>query len=162
MIMLVTLIIQISWGGFMAGLKAGHVSNTFPLMNGRLIPPGFLTQLEPWWYNFVAGTQAVHFIHRWFAFIVLAASIILYVVAKKRAYSPQVQKGLVWMWVLTALQVTLGVMVVWFQVPLILALSHQALALGLFIVAIYLNYRVAHERVPYTGALEPRMELTAA
>ena len=61
----------------------------------------------------------------------------------------------------TAVQIALGVTVIWFGVPLILALSHQAVALFMFVVTIFINYRLAHEPVPYPGELEPQMELTA-
>ena len=54
-------------GGLVAGMKAGHVSNTWPLMFGRVIPPGLLAQLEPWWQNLLTAPATVHFIHRWLA-----------------------------------------------------------------------------------------------
>src|SRR5690349_920921 len=63
------LLIQIAYGGFTAGLKAGHVSDTWPLMFGKLIPPNLFSSF----INIFEAPQTIVFIHRWFAFIVLAA-----------------------------------------------------------------------------------------
>ena len=52
-------------GGFVAGLRAGYAYNTFPLMNGHLVPPEIL-MLEPWWKNFVYNMATVQFVHRAF------------------------------------------------------------------------------------------------
>lgn len=144
-ILMVTLIIQIAYGGFMAGLKAGHVSNTWPLMFGRLVPSGLFEYLEPWWHNLFSTTTTVHFIHRWFAIVVLLASIAIYYLTRNQGYAPALNKGIAWMVGLTAAQTALGISVIWFQVPLVLALSHQALALALFLAAIYINYHVLHQ-----------------
>ncbi|MFN2138619.1 MAG: COX15/CtaA family protein [Candidatus Promineifilaceae bacterium] len=161
-LVLAVLILQISYGGLVAGMKAGHVSNTWPLMFGRIFPPGLLAQVEPWWKNLVEAPVTVHFIHRWLAFGVLFAALYLYWVTSKRSYSPIAHKATMLLAALTVLQITLGVSVVWFGVPIWLALAHQAVALFLFVVATFINYRVAHEPVPYPGALEPQLELKAA
>jgi cytochrome c oxidase assembly protein subunit 15 len=160
-LVIAVLILQISYGGLVAGMKAGHVSNTWPLMFGRLIPKGLLTQLEPWWHNLLTAPMTVHFIHRWLAFGVLLAAFFLYWVTKKRQYSSSVHKATLWLMGLTTAQIALGVSVVWFGVPIILALAHQALALFLFVTSIFLNYRLVHEPIPYPGRLEPQLELTA-
>jgi cytochrome c oxidase assembly protein subunit 15 len=153
------LVLQISYGGLVAGMKAGHVSNTWPLMFGRLIPSGLLTQLEPWWHNLITAPMTVHFIHRWLAFGVLLAAIFLYWVTRKRQYSSSVHKAVLWLMGLTVLQISLGISVVWFGVPIILALSHQAVALFLFVITLFINYRLVHEPMPYPGYLEPQLEL---
>ncbi len=162
LLVIAVLVLQISYGGLVAGMKAGHVSNTWPLMFGRLIPPGLLAQLEPWWMNLLTAPATVHFIHRWLAFGVLLAAFFLYWVAKKRQYSTAVHKAIVWLIILIGVQITLGVTVVWFNVALVLALLHQATALFLFVTTIFISYRLAHEPVPYPGQLEPQLELTAA
>ena len=146
----------------MAGLKAGHASSTFPLMFGVLVPAGLLSILQPWWRNLVEAAATVHFIHRWFAFVVLTVSVILYYLTKKRSFSSQVQRSIMWMMLLVGVQILLGAMVVWFHVMLVLALLHQGTALILFVVAFFINYRIVHEPLPYPGQLEPRLELTVA
>src|SRR5687767_12934217 len=50
-------------GAMVAGLRAGSAYNTFPLMNGHLIPPEIL-MLEPWWKNFLYNMATVQFVHR--------------------------------------------------------------------------------------------------
>lgn len=145
------LLVQISYGGLVAGLKAGHVSATWPLMFGEWVPPGLLATLQPWWRNLVEMSVTVHFTHRWFAWLVLAMAVILYVVAKQEHYSSTVNKGLVWMMILIGVQITLGVSVIWFHVPLALALTHQFTAMLLFVVNIFLTHRILGETASQTS-----------
>ncbi|MCP5094212.1 MAG: heme A synthase [Chloroflexi bacterium] len=140
--LIVALLIQISYGGLVAGLKAGHVSNTWPLMYGRIIPAGLLSAVEPWWRNLLESPPAVHYVHRWFAFTVLIVAIWLLDIAKKRDMETAVTKGAKVMIWLVVLQISLGVSVVWFGVPLWLALTHQATAIALFLATVYLNHRL--------------------
>lgn len=161
-LLIAVLVLQISYGGLVAGLKAGHASSTFPLMFGVLVPAGLLTIVQPWWRNLVEAATTVHFIHRWFAFVVLTASVILYFLTKKRSFSSEVHGSIIWMMLLVGVQISLGALVVWFHVNLVLALLHQGTALILFVVAFFINYRIVHEPLPYPGQLEPRLELTAA
>ena len=161
-LVIAVLVLQISYGGLVAGMKAGHVSNTWPLMFGRLIPTGLLSQSETWWQNLLTAPATVHFIHRWLAFGVLIAGLFLYWITKKRAYSTTTHKGVLWLIALTVTQITLGVSVVLFGVPLILALSHQAVALFIFVVTIFISYRLVHEPLPFPGRLEPQLELKVA
>ena len=50
-------------GGMVAGLRAGYAYNSFPLMNGHLVPPEVL-MLEPWWTNFLYNMATVQLVHR--------------------------------------------------------------------------------------------------
>src|SRR5688572_12427162 len=52
-------------GGMVAGLRAGYAYNTFPLMNGHIVPPEVML-LEPWWRNFVYNMATVQLVHRAF------------------------------------------------------------------------------------------------
>jgi cytochrome c oxidase assembly protein subunit 15 len=156
------LVLQISYGGLVAGLKAGYISNTWPLMFGYLVPPGLLSLMEPWWINLIEAATTVHFVHRWFAFVVLTAAVILYLLTKKQSFSMQVHRSILLMMGLVALQIFFGVLVIWFRVNIVLALLHQGTALVLFMVAFFINYRIVHEPLPYPGKLEARMELTPA
>jgi len=144
------LVIQISYGGFVAGLDAGWVSNTFPLMHGRLIPGGLFAQFDNWLINLVSSPLTVHFIHRWFAFVVLFAAAAIYVIGKRRVYHQMLFKGILLFLALVAVQITLGMSVVWFSVPIVLALSHQATAILMFMTATFIIYHVVHrvETVP--------------
>lgn len=154
---LFVLVFQIGYGGLVAGLKAGHASNTFPLMFGYWIPPGLLSQVEPWWQNLIAVASTVHFVHRWFAFVVLGASIYQYVVAKRQNSESSVAKGYLWLLWLVGLQITLGATVVWFNVNIVLALVHQATAMLLFLVSIYISYQIVHEPVLATSEAQRKL-----
>lgn len=148
LLMIAILVIQISYGGFVAGLKAGWVSNTWPLMYGRLVPEGMFETLTPRWLNLLEAPVMVHFIHRWFAFAVLIMAGVVYWRVRPRPYAAAIHKAVRLFFGLTAAQIALGISVVWFSVPLVLALSHQAVALFLFVTAVFANYRLTHEVVP--------------
>lgn len=135
-------VLQIAYGGLVAGLKAGHISDTFPLIFGYLIPPGLLTGVHPWIKDLVANALTVHFIHRWFAFAVLIFAIGLYFVARHHAYSRTIQRIILVIIAVTTLQILLGVGVVWWHVPVSLALIHQAVALVLFTTIFFLGHRL--------------------
>jgi len=75
---LVGLLLQIAYGAFTAGLKAGHVSNSWPQMLGRWIPGGLLSQVQPALRNLFDAPLTVAFIHRWLAFGVLLGAYAAY------------------------------------------------------------------------------------
>lgn len=134
----VLLVIQIVYGAMTAGLKAGHVSDTWPLMFGRWIPPNLFNS----WINLFEVPQTIVFIHRWFAFLGLIAVPLVYYLAKKRNYSSEILNGLWWLSAAVALQITLGVLTVLSYVNIWVALVHQANALLLFVLGIYLIHRL--------------------
>lgn len=138
------LILQISYGGLVAGLKAGTASSTWPLLFGKLIPPGLLSFMEPWWRNLVEAPVTVHYIHRWFAFAVLIAALVMWARTRRKEYFPAISQGIFLMIALVCVQIALGVSVIWFHVPLWLALLHQATALTLFVVSLFLNHRILY------------------
>ncbi|NOG44927.1 MAG: heme A synthase [Calditrichaeota bacterium] len=127
--------LQITYGAFVAGLKAGFVSDTFPLMFGYLIPPNlFQTGV----FDIFSGSVAVHFIHRWFAFFVLGYSVFLFFKLKN-------QDGLKFLWLLPAvivIQIILGLTVIWFHVPILIALIHQGGAIIIFSVILYFLHKI--------------------
>lgn len=147
-VLMSVLIFQIMYGGFMAGLKAGRVSSTYPLIYGKWIPTGMFSALEPWWSNLYNTPLTVHFTHRWFAIVVLAVSFWLYWITRHMAHSKRVHKGILWMFILTLVQITLGVITIWYHVPIFWASLHQATALALFITTIVISYQIIHEPVP--------------
>ncbi len=131
------LLIQISYGGFTAGLKAGHVSATWPLMLGRWIPPNLFNSF----INIFETPQTIVFIHRWFAFVVLAAVVYVYYVARKTNYQSDLLKGLQWFIAAVTLQIILGILTILSYVNIVVALLHQAGAIALFALAIYFIHR---------------------
>jgi len=131
------LLIQISYGGFTAGLKAGHVSDTWPLMLGKLIPPNLFSSL----INILENPFTIVFIHRWFAFVVLAAVIYVYYVVRKHNDQSDLLKGLGWFIGAVTLQIILGILTILSYVNIVIALLHQAGAIALFAIAIYFIHR---------------------
>jgi cytochrome c oxidase assembly protein subunit 15 len=136
---LAVIVVQIAYGGLVAGLKAGHISNTWPLMFGVLIPGGMFTVLDSWLMSMVAAPVTVHFIHRWLAFGVLAAALWLW--WRQRHHS--CGAAALWLAAIVLVQIGLGVSVVLFGVSLWLALLHQATAVVMFAAAVHLNHRLA-------------------
>lgn len=133
----VLIVIQIIYGGFTAGLKAGHVSNTWPLMFGKLIPPNLFNS----WMNILESPQTIVFIHRWFGFTILILAPILYYVVKKQNYPVDIQNGVKWLISIVVLQLILGILTVLSYVNIVAALLHQANAVILFGLAIYFIHR---------------------
>jgi cytochrome c oxidase assembly protein subunit 15 len=144
LLMTAVIVVQISYGGFVAGLKAGWLSNSWPLMFGRLIPLGMLSELTPWWLNLLEADVTVHFIHRWLAFAVLAMAGVVVWQTRKRPSSPAIKKATLVLLALICAQILLGISVVLFGVPTVLALSHQALAMVLFVIAVFINFQVVY------------------
>ena len=133
----VILIIQISYGGFTAGLKAGHVSDTWPTMMGALIPPNLFTS----WINIIESPQTIVFIHRWFAWLGIILVPAVFYIVKKQNYPADIQNGLKWLIGVVALQITLGVLTILSYVNIVIALIHQANAIFLFGLAVYFIHR---------------------
>lgn len=139
---LVILLIQISYGGLVAGLKAGHVSNTWPLMMGAWIPKGIFGAQGFNPAYLVEVPQTVVYVHRWFAFAGLLAVPYVYWQAKKRGYPAEIQRGLAWLIAAVTTQIMLGVLVVLLNVNVALASIHQAGAVTLFWLAVFFIHRL--------------------
>lgn len=141
-LMLGAFTVQVSYGGFVAGLKAGHVSNTWPLMFGRLVPPGLLTTFDAWYENFLSNPTTVHFVHRWFAFVVFGLAVWLWVYTRGHGANRKIMRADLWLIGLVTLQILLGISVVLFNVPISLASIHQAVAIGIFLAILFVGHRI--------------------
>ncbi len=139
---LIALLLQIAYGGFTAGLKAGTVSSTWPTMFGRLIPADLFSQLKPAILNIIESPLTVVFIHRWFAFIVLLVAALAYWMVHRRELPLDVETGVNLVVALVLIQIMLGIIVVVSHVQIQIALLHQANAIALFASTIYLLHRL--------------------
>jgi cytochrome c oxidase assembly protein subunit 15 len=137
--------LQIAYGGLVAGLKAGHASYTWPLMGGSLVPGGLFGTMESWWVTATAYPATVHWIHRWFAFAVLAVTVWLSAVGRDAAVSSSARWAIRLVVALMGLQILLGIGVLWFHVPVSLALLHQAIGLAIFTSLLVANHRLLRE-----------------
>ena len=122
-------------GGFMAGLKAGLTYNTFPLMDGKLVPDGYFT-LSPWWLNPFENITAVQFDHRCLAIATLLAIAGFWAAARRPTLPVRVRLPLDLMLAAAVLQVSLGISTLLLVVPIPLAAAHQAGAVLLFTCAL--------------------------
>ncbi len=120
-ILLLLIIVQIIAGAFVAGLDAGMGYNTWPLMDGALVPNG-LGVMEPWWKNLFDNALTVQFIHRTIAYILAFYAIALWLWRRGQGgWLPRIA-------FLVLLQVGLGIATLLLHVPVSVALGHQALA----------------------------------
>jgi cytochrome c oxidase assembly protein subunit 15 len=126
---------QLGLGALTAGLRAGLVDNTWPLMDGRLIPKGVFG-LSPWARSMLDDVTTVQFDHRIGAYIVVAAAIALALAARRRAPGSSLARRCAALALLAVLQAGLGIATLVLVVPIEMALAHQAVALLLFGMAV--------------------------
>jgi cytochrome c oxidase assembly protein subunit 15 len=132
--LLVLLVVQIALGGLVAGLKAGLVYDTWPLIEGRLIPPADgLFHLQPLWTNFTDNHLTVQFLHRMVAYALLALAL-FHAVDCMRERSGQ-RGGAVTLGLVLLTQAALGVITLLWHVPVLLALAHQLVAIVALVLA---------------------------
>jgi cytochrome c oxidase assembly protein subunit 15 len=119
-------------GGMVAGLRAGYAYNTFPLMDGQLVPPEIL-MLEPWWRNFGYNMATVQFVHRAFFW----AFAILIPLAWWRYRGLPAAHALMAAFVL---QAALGIATLLMGVPVALGAAHQGGAVALLAAALWMAH----------------------
>jgi cytochrome c oxidase assembly protein subunit 15 len=122
------IVLQIAAGGFVAGLDAGFGYNTWPLMDGRLVPSG-LFAAEPWWRNVFENAMTVQFNHRLIAYVVV-------IVVAGYAYVVQTPGAALLLAAVLA-QVALGIWTLLWSVPLWLGLAHQGGAMLVLAAALW-------------------------
>ena len=138
--------ITIISGGFVAGLKAGKLYNTFPMMGDYWVPPGLMA-LEPAWRNFFDNHATVQFDHRILAMTTFALIVAYWLRIRKTDLPARVKKGVNALLHTAVLQVALGISTLLLVVPVPLAAAHQATGLLLFTVSIYLCHGLAGSTV---------------
>ncbi len=126
-------------GGFVAGNKAGLAFNTFPLMNGRFFPEGMYA-MQPWWTNLFENIATVQFNHRLIAYLLCLVIPAFWLTAMRCALPAHTRRGTHLLLGWLAVQVTLGVTTLLFVVPVPLAAAHQAGALILFSIALFVRH----------------------
>ena len=119
-------------GGLVAGLRAGHAYNSFPLMNGHLVPPEAF-MLEPWWRNFFWNVATVQLVHRSIFWLLL----VLIPLAWWRARRTPAKIAAHHLLGMFLLQASLGICTLLLAVPVPLAALHQAGAVLLLAAALW-------------------------
>jgi cytochrome c oxidase assembly protein subunit 15 len=125
---LVTLGVQLMFGAFTAGLDAGYVSSTWPLMNDHLVPRG-INWSGSFWATLSSDPYLVHFIHRWWAWIAAAMLMLL----ARRAKLARQRGASMALNAAVGTQILLGIATVMTGIALPLAVLHQAV--GALVVA---------------------------
>ncbi|HEY1794671.1 MAG TPA: COX15/CtaA family protein [Stellaceae bacterium] len=129
-------------GGFTAGLNAGLVYNTFPLMGGSFVP-GEYAELTPFFRNWFENVAAVQFDHRMLAMTTAASIVALWLAARRAAALPHPARiALHALLAVVALQFTLGLSTLLLVVPIPLAAAHQAGAVLLLTAAIVFRHKL--------------------
>lgn len=138
--MVMLLLLQIAAGGFVAGLDAGMGYNTWPLMDGAIVPKGLLV-MTPWWKNLFENALTVQFDHRILAYAVVLLAAMQWLRARSPSALLVLLAGLA--------QFALGVWTLLWQVPLAAALAHQGGALILLAAALWhLHVELSRSPVP--------------
>jgi len=135
----VVLSIQIIYGAFVAGLHAGKIHNTFPLMSGQVIPTG-MNAMQPTWLNIFDNPVTVQFIHRFLAFTLLFLVAWFYVESGKEKLNNFQKKGIHILIAAIGIQFLLGVITVLTQANIVMSSVHQIGAFFLFSASIYLLF----------------------
>jgi cytochrome c oxidase assembly protein subunit 15 len=156
MIGLGILAITMVWGAFTAGLRAGLVYNTFPLMGGGIAPPDLLG-MQPWWSNFTENPGSVQFVHRLLAMTTGLTLLGLALRLRAVSIAPELRKMATAMFACVAVQIGLGIETVLNQVPVWLGAIHQANAILLLGIVVRVLFLL---RAPYTPQFKPRLVVT--
>jgi len=128
--------LQVLAGALVAGIRAGKAYNTFPLMNGHLVPPETLS-LDPWWLNFFNNMATVQLDHRLLAWLLLAGVTWLWLRVRRSDAGPRARRGASLLLGLVVVQFALGVATLLLVVPVPLAAAHQGVATLVFAAALY-------------------------
>lgn len=141
-IALVILIIQIIYGGFVAGLNAGLIHNHWPLMSdGQFFHESIKLEQSNLLLSFTEGKSGVQFIHRTFAYVVVGMIIFLFIKSRKYTLDKTQDTGIKTLLVFVFIQFILGVFTLLFHVPLWLGLAHQIMAFFLLTAMTFTLHR---------------------
>lgn len=141
---LAILLLQIIYGGFVAGLNAGLVHNHWPMMSdGQFIHDSVFLEQKNWLLRLTEGRSGVQFVHRTLAYFVVGMIVLLVVKSKKYSLNNNQKDGLTALLVLVLLQFTLGVFTLLYSVPIWLGLAHQMMAFFLLTAMTFTLHRLS-------------------
>lgn len=134
--LIVLIALQIIYGAFTAGLRAGYGYNTFPKMGATWIPAGFF-YLEPTWLNFFQNNPSVQFIHRTLGWLVLFGVMVFWFLIRGYKIKGRSLLAGQLLAVMVMVQFLLGVFTLIKVIPIGLAVTHQAGALVLLSLSLF-------------------------
>jgi cytochrome c oxidase assembly protein subunit 15 len=130
-VLLGLVVLTMAAGALVAGLHAGLIYNSFPLMNDAWFP-GEAFDMAPGWINFFENHALVQFDHRLLAMASWAAAVALWFWSRNLDLAPELGRRLVLVPLAATLQAGLGISTLLAMVPVGLAAAHQACAFLLF------------------------------
>lgn len=145
LLILIGVSLEIIYGAFTAGLKAGLMYNTFPKMNGEWIPPNFF-YLTPLWRNFLENHGSVQFLHRAIALCLLLAVAGFRFYASRFSLNREQKTGVNLVLIILCIQAGLGIGTLLFVVPVLLAVLHQAVACVLLLTALFVFHSFSSQK----------------
>jgi cytochrome c oxidase assembly protein subunit 15 len=142
--LLVLTFVQLYFGALVAGLRAGRIYNTWPEIDGAMIPSmARLFFEQPWWRNLFDNTLTVQFEHRMAAYALFAVAALHALDTIRSRAGMSAIGGALWLLAAIALQSVLGVVTLLNQAPIDLALLHQAVAIAVLTFAVLQAERLA-------------------
>jgi cytochrome c oxidase assembly protein subunit 15 len=145
---------QIYLGALVAGLDAGFTYNTWPLMDGAVVPSDLFIQ-QPFWINLLENPKTVQFIHRFGAYTLFALALVNMVIALRAASWTTHARRAVVLFALITIQAAIGITTLLLEVPLHWGLLHQAGALVVFGFAVA-NWRAYYGEYPRATVITER------
>jgi heme a synthase len=143
-VLLVLTFVQLYLGALVAGLRAGKIFNTWPDIDGGLIPSAARLFFDtPWWRNLFDNTLTVQFEHRMVAYTLFVLAILHVLDTVRSRAGASAINGAVWLAAAVTLQATLGIFTLLNQVPMTLGLAHQAVAIVVLTAAVMQAERLA-------------------
>lgn len=140
-------------GGFVAGLDAGRIFNSFPKMGEHWIAPGVMA-LDPWWRNFFENPALVQFDHRLLATTTFIAIVAFWIMAQRATDLPgRARRAANWLLAAVVAQVALGIATLLAHVPIVLGAAHQATAMLLLTSTLLVLH--ALRSAPAAESIEP-------
>ncbi len=131
------LVFQLVMGALVAGLKAGHIFNTWPLMGETFMPEGLLV-MEPMWRNFVDNAVTTQFDHRIGAYVLFALAVAIWLSARRA--NATVKGAASFLMASVVMQMTLGIVMLLLEVPVSWGTAHQGGGVVVLAATIYLMH----------------------
>lgn len=142
--LLVLTFVQLYLGALVAGLRAGRIYNTWPDIDGALVPSAARLFFDtPWWRNLFENILMVQFEHRMVAYALFVAAILHAADAVRSRAGTSIVNGALCLAGVVTLQVALGILTLLNQAPMALALAHQAVAIAVLTLAVIQVERLA-------------------
>ncbi|MFO1127307.1 MAG: COX15/CtaA family protein [Rhodospirillales bacterium] len=139
LVLVLLILVTLTSGAFVAGTDAGYLFNTFPLMDGQLIPDDLFV-LDPAWRNAFENQALVQLIHRALALTTLTTVLVWRVAAASALVGPRLRLAANLLVAAVLLQVTLGVSTLLLHMPVALAAWHQANGVAVWVLALWVLF----------------------